>query len=288
MKIYDCFGFFNELDLLELRLEILAPIVDHFVIIEYTVTYKGDPKPLYYNENKERYKKFENKIIHQIIDDVPMDYINLSVDMGKDKLHKQVIDRVIKMTHFPKTHVPYGINSYGKECVIRALGECTDGDIIMYSDLDEIPNNITVQQILENFDHKKIYNLRQKMYYYYMNCEKNEVWNGGWLMDWYNFKEIPVSEQKVKRYGEFIDNGGWHFGFLGGIEGIKTKMLTCDEPSFDIPELLKNIEYRVENCQTCGVDIYGRPAQFKFVGIEEMPQYVQDNYEKYKEYFRFK
>ena len=53
MKIYDCFGFFNELDLLELRLEIMAPIVDYFVITEYTVTYKGDPKPLYYNEYKE-------------------------------------------------------------------------------------------------------------------------------------------------------------------------------------------------------------------------------------------
>jgi len=288
MKIYDCFGFFNELDLLELRLEMMAPIVDHFVITEYTITYKGDPKPLYYNENKERYKKFEGKIIHQVIDDVPMDYVNLSLDMGKDELHTQVIDRVMKMTHFPKTHVPYGINSYGKECVIRALGECADGDIIMYSDLDEIPNNVTVQQIIENFDHRNIYNLRQKMYYYYMNCEKNEMWNGGWLMDWHNFNKIPVSEQKVKRYGEFVYNGGWHFGFLGGSEGIRAKMMTCDEPSFNIPELLKNIEYRVENCQTCGVDIYNRSAKFNFVSVEEMPQYVQDNYEKYEKYFRFK
>lgn len=286
MKIYDCFTFFNELDLLEVRLEMLDPVVDHFVLSEFPVTYLGNPKPLYYDENKERYKKFENKIIHQIVYDIPTDYVNLSVDMGQDKMHRKVIEKIIKMTHFPKDHMPYGISSYEKECVIRVLDHCSDDDIIMCSDLDEIPNPDTVKKIIRVFDDSQIYNLIQKMYYYYMNCEKNEGWRGGWLMKWKKFKEASVCEQKVKRDGIFVHDGGWHFGFLGGIEKIKEKMMTCDEPSFDIPSILQNLEYRFNNCTTCGVDVYGRNAKFKFVGLEEMPQYLQDNYEKYKKYFR--
>ena len=76
-KIYDCFLFFNELETLELRLEILNDIVDKFVIVESTVTFSGKEKKLFFNENKEKFKKFEDKIIHVIINDTPKDFVNL-------------------------------------------------------------------------------------------------------------------------------------------------------------------------------------------------------------------
>ena len=70
MTIFDTFTFYNELDLLELRLNILGDVVDHFVINEANITFTGKPKPLYYQENKERFKKWEHKIIHHVtIDD---------------------------------------------------------------------------------------------------------------------------------------------------------------------------------------------------------------------------
>ena len=69
--VYDCFQFFNELDILNLRLHIMSPIVDKFVISEATTTFSGLPKPLYYEENKEMFKEFEDKIIHVVVDDTP-------------------------------------------------------------------------------------------------------------------------------------------------------------------------------------------------------------------------
>lgn len=70
-KIYDVFPFFNELDLLEIRLNHLAPFVDYFVITEATMTHAGNLKPLYFHENRDRFSKFEGKIIHQVVDDFP-------------------------------------------------------------------------------------------------------------------------------------------------------------------------------------------------------------------------
>ena len=71
--VYDSFQFFNELDILLLRMHILDDVVDKFVISESTVTFSGDAKPLYYEENKGMFKEFEHKIIHNVVDDTPMD-----------------------------------------------------------------------------------------------------------------------------------------------------------------------------------------------------------------------
>ena len=71
--VYDCFQFFNELDILKLRMHVLNDVVDKFVISEATVTFSGEKKPLYFQENREMFKEFEDKIIHKVVDDTPMD-----------------------------------------------------------------------------------------------------------------------------------------------------------------------------------------------------------------------
>ena len=71
--VYDCFQFFNELDILKLRLHVLSDVVDRFVISESTVTFSGDPKPLFYEENKEQFQEFQDRIIHVVVDDTPLD-----------------------------------------------------------------------------------------------------------------------------------------------------------------------------------------------------------------------
>lgn len=68
-RIYDCFTFFNELDLLELRLNELASVVDYFVIAEATHTFTGKPKPLHFKENAARFEAFLPRIIHIIVED---------------------------------------------------------------------------------------------------------------------------------------------------------------------------------------------------------------------------
>ena len=82
-KIYDCFNFFNELDILEIRLNVLYEHVDYFVIVESSITHSGEEKPFYFEENKERYSKFLDKIIHYKVYDTPNDFINLNY--GEDK-----------------------------------------------------------------------------------------------------------------------------------------------------------------------------------------------------------
>jgi beta-1,4-mannosyl-glycoprotein beta-1,4-N-acetylglucosaminyltransferase len=74
MRVFDSFIFFNELDLLELRLNILNDVVDYFVLTESPWTVSGNPKPLYYQENKDRFEKFNHKIIHNITEEIPNDY----------------------------------------------------------------------------------------------------------------------------------------------------------------------------------------------------------------------
>ena len=81
--VYDCFQFFNELDILKLRMHVLSDVVDKFVISESTVTFSGDKKPLYFQENEEMFAEFSDRIIHRIVDDTPMDVSAFLREIGR-------------------------------------------------------------------------------------------------------------------------------------------------------------------------------------------------------------
>ena len=84
MKVFDSFIFFNELDLLEMRLNILNDVVDHFVLTESPFTVSGNEKPLYYQENKDRFGKFNDKIVHYVTEEIPNDFSGM---LEKTKFH---------------------------------------------------------------------------------------------------------------------------------------------------------------------------------------------------------
>ena len=115
-KIYDCFIFSNELDLLEIRLRILNPYVDYFVIVEADKTHRGKRKPLYFQKNKKRFKKWGDKIIHIVVKDMP------KVGMSYGKNWK--INSILKGG-------PWKLESYQKKQIIRGLKNCNKEDIIM-------------------------------------------------------------------------------------------------------------------------------------------------------------
>ena len=100
LMIYDCFSFFNELDLLEIRLNTLDSVVDKFVIVESTLTHTGNPKPLYYAENKKRFEKFKDKIIHIIVDEFPSfpDATNREMAWIRENCQRNAILRGIPKT----------------------------------------------------------------------------------------------------------------------------------------------------------------------------------------------
>ena len=281
MKIYDCFCFFNELDILELRLNILEPYVDFFVICESSVTHSGEPKPFYFEENKERFSKFLHKIIHLKIEDTPNDFINLvEPDLSTEdgKCVSQINEFIITQTNrFSRATQPdYGRDFYQKECIRRGLVNCNDEDIIMSSDCDEIPNPDIVKD-LKDFDFNENYMVNQMTYYYYLNLLKETQWKGTRIGSFKNLKDYSYNELRASQLIN-IPNGGWHFSFMGGPEKVKLKIQSYSARDMATENVIKSICKNIEN----NIDPFFR-SQLTEVQIDETyPKYLLENLEKYK------
>ena len=272
--IYDCFQFFNELDILKLRLEIMDPIVDWFVISEATETFSGLKKPVYYEENKELFSKFAHKIIHVVVEDTPPGYTH---------------DR----------------DTFQKNAVGRGLVDCKDDDIILFSDLDEIPNPEKVREILADFDSSKVYHFAQRMFYCYLNMEEisgkllsyagdfegisKKQWIGSKLCSYglirenqWQLGELRFPERK--EIGIRVADGGWHFGYMGG-KGEKNvkariaqKVKSAAHDEYNKEEILDS----TADLLRAGKDIFGRDAQFVCVDIDESyPVYLREHLSEY-------
>ena len=280
--VYDCFQFFNELDILKLRLHIMNPVVDRFVISEATETFSGNPKPLYYEENKEMFAEFADKIIHVVVDDTPPGYTH---------------DR----------------DTFQKNAVGRGLKDCTDEDIIIFSDLDEIPNPEKIKEILQNFDRTKIYHFAQRLFYCYLNMEEvsgnllsyagefpeaerskdgipgRKKWIGSKMCSYSLLKEqkLQLGELRFperKACGIRVENGGWHFGYMGGHgekdvkKRVAEKVRSAAHQEYNKAEVLSDVADKIKD----GKDIFGRNASFVQVEIDEtFPEYLRENQEEY-------
>lgn len=255
--IYDCFTFFNELEILELRLQLLYDVVDKFVLVESTKTHSNVNKELFYESNKKRYAKYQDKIIHIVV------------------------------SEFPEFKNSWTFENYQRNQIYKAIKNCRHEDIIMISDVDEIPKPDVIKQ--HSFD-DEIYRLVQDQYYFYFNYRdlSHLFWIGGTVV--LKFKVIKnnlLNENKV-HYNDisfpkylntkttptkarlydgckFIYNGGWHFTYFGGIDAIFTKI-----KAFSHQEL--NNEYfldseRIENCLLTGRDVFER-SNHRFVRVK--------------------
>ena len=273
--IYDCFQFFNELDILKLRMEILSPLVDRFVISEATTTFSGLPKPLYYMENREMFSAFNEKVIHVTVEDTPEG----------------------------DTHVR---DTFQKNAVGRGLAEASDGDIVIFSDLDEIPDPEKIREILKDFDREKIYHFAQRLFYCYLNLEettgnllsyagefegvKRKRWIGSKMasMGLLRREGIQLGELRFperKQIGIRVDEGGWHFGYMGGrgeediAKRIAEKVRSAAHTEYDDERILKQTKNRL----LAGLDPFGRDAGFSRVEIDDsFPQYLREHLKEYE------
>jgi beta-1,4-mannosyl-glycoprotein beta-1,4-N-acetylglucosaminyltransferase len=217
MKIVDTFLFFNEIDLLEIRLNILNSCVDYFIINEATKTFSGKSKPLYYQDNKERFSKFHDKIIHNVID-IPGEI-------------ESCWDREI----------------FQRNASISKLEEVCDlSDVVITSDLDEIPNPEILKDLNSFFDKNKLYHLKQNFYMYYINNYVTDNWFGSRICSFDYLKNTSVddirqaTEDENKLDGFIIENGGWHFTYLGGEEKIKQKIESFSHQEYNNPGVKNN------------------------------------------------
>jgi beta-1,4-mannosyl-glycoprotein beta-1,4-N-acetylglucosaminyltransferase len=272
-KIYDCFLFFNELDLLELRLNILNDTVDYFVIVESTVTFSGNFKELVYENNKELFKDFHHKIKHIIIDDTPISFSK--IEYVDDSLQNKILKYVDESTGWNRESEPqWGRETYQRECIIRGLFDCDDDDIIIISDLDEIPNNDEIVNI-----NNDVVCFKQKMYCFYLNLLKEIGWSGTKACKWNILKDISLNHLRQNKHTtKYIENGGWHFSFMGGQSTVHQKIEAYSHQEFNNPHILDNIENNMNNNN----DPFFR-GQLTQVEIDNTyPKYLLDNLDKYK------
>tara|TARA_A100001015_G_scaffold73534_1_gene81610 strand:- start:1975 stop:2847 length:873 start_codon:yes stop_codon:yes gene_type:complete len=226
--IIDCFPFFNELDLLDIRLKLLDDIVDKIVLVESTRTFTLTKKRLFYNENKNRYKKYKDKIIHIIVDDSPALFNKFFIHKPKNIFWLLKNKKSILLN-------AHDIDFYQKNQVYKGLQNCDENDILILSDLDEIPN----PSIFKNLETLKEGRsaLELDLYCYFLNGKvfntenkKNIKWIGPSITQFKNFRSFHAERSEArnsfKKENKFkkVKNAGWHFTYLGGLKSLNFKI----------------------------------------------------------------
>ena len=244
MMIYDCFNFFNELDLLDVRLNYLDKYVDKFVIVESTVTFSGNEKRLYFEENKHLFDKFKDKIIHIIVDDTPDDFTRLEESTG-DQLQDKINQYVNKSPGWGKSEKQWGREIFQRECIFRGIKDCNDDDVIILSDLDEIPNADIIRDL--KFDNIRCFELKQRVFYYHINLLRELNWSGTKISKWKSVKESTINEIRQNKITDsVISEGGWHLSFMGGEERIIEKIEAYSHQEFNHESIKNNVSRNVD------------------------------------------
>ncbi|MBO7298972.1 MAG: hypothetical protein J6V41_04055 [Kiritimatiellae bacterium] len=268
--IYDCFSFFNELDILELRLETLAPVVDYFVIVEADKTHAGAAKPLVFEQNKERFAKYLPKIIYAQ-SPIPE---NISNPWAIENIQRNYISDVVKQHAKP-------------------------GDTILISDLDELPRPELVKQYSGT---NEVLSFNTDYYCYYINSQNyyQRNWLGTTMLSYENF--FSVADNIDVAYNDYmvaecnqgttptklrcafeikrriIKNGGWHFSSLGGAEAVMKKLRAFAHQEFNSEEL--TIE-QIEALISSGKGPFIKQIHFAKPIDSSFPKPIIDNSEKY-------
>lgn len=261
--IYDTFLFFNELDVLDIRFAELYETVDRFVIVEGTLTHAGQPKLLYFDQNKERYAKYLHKITHIVVNDYPA-----LPEPGNDLQAKAAN--------------AWTRERWQRDAIMRGLGGCKANDVIILGDADEIARAETVRA----YDPAQgLCRLKQRLFYYKLNCENKDGWDWLKIAPFSIVKELTPCGVRYPPAGELplIENGGWHLSFLSSdAEGIAQKIASFAHVEFATPELMDTA--RIKQLVSEGKDVFGRDLQYEFIDVDaDYPQYVRSHIEELTE-----
>ncbi len=258
MKIYDTFQFFNELDLLEIRLELLYDTVDYFVICESKKTHSGKEKKLHYLENISNFEKYKEKIIYIDID-FPDDIYQIKKYgeplTKKELTYNKIIDIFNSEDGEWKKNPNWCREQLQREFIKLGLLGANENDIIMISDLDEIPDPQKIKWLDFSTDAK--YCLLQDCHYYYINNICSTNWYGNAIVSYQYTKEKSLSSIRTERTTyQKIFNGGWHLSFMGGEERIKEKIEGYAHQEYNRKKVLINIPNSLKKNN----DLFFRPS----------------------------
>jgi len=291
MKIFDCFMYFDEEVVLDVRLNTLDKYVDYFVIVESSFTHKGDNKNLMFNHNK--FEKFKNKIIYLVYDKQPKGIEAVNENDSEDEKSRKYILNAVLRENGQRNFIQNGLN------------KAENNDIILISDVDEIPN---LSEVNFNNISEKIIMFHQDMFYYKFDlkipnllwtgtrgCRKKYLLSPQWLRNVKDRKYFPFridilfSEKKYSSI-KFINNGGWHFSYIKTAEEIEHKLKSYlhhrefDEQSLSVEEIQNIIENK-KAIYDLKVDKrankIGDGSKLVKIKFEKLPIYIQQNKHNY-------
>ncbi len=266
MKLIDCFMYFDEDLILDIRLHTLFKEVDKFVIAEATRDHAGNSRKL--NFNIENFSKFKSKINYIVIEDLP-----INVKTFKKGWHNNHIR-----------------DQFQRNALERGYKNSSDEDIIMISDIDEIPNPKKINEfnlkekyacfLQKNFQSKiNLLNISEGDWAGTRICQKKNLKSPQWLRN-IKVKKKPfwkIFQTKIK----IIKNGGWHFSFLKDPSSIKKKIVSYSHQEYNKDEFT-NIR-KIEDKISKGKDLFDRNIKYKAIKIDEsFPDYITKNREKFK------
>jgi beta-1,4-mannosyl-glycoprotein beta-1,4-N-acetylglucosaminyltransferase len=264
LAIYDCFMFFNELELLELRLRELSPVVDRFVLVEATRTHSNRPKPLVYAEDRDRFRAYADSITHVVVDDAP------------------------------DTSDAWAIEKFQRDGVLRGLAGRRADDVILLSDVDEIPRADKVLEASRRLRRPRaspsrlmhaalrsrwvshplrplfkrhhpfliVFEMTPYVGYLNLRCRDTHCYGTRATLR----RDLTRPRELRGLHGRVVREGGWHFSSMGGVDRIREKLAACAHREYDVPAFSDS--ERLTRVLQQGEDLYGRDVRWDRVEID--------------------
>lgn len=250
-KVIDGFIFYNELDMLQLRLKEMNDEVDYFILVESTKTFTNKPKELYYENNKKQFVEYENKIIHITVENMP-DGESYSSNWDREA-HQ-------------RNSIKIGIDKLNLK----------DEDIIFISDVDEIIDPKIIN-IIKTSNINNIYSLTMDFYYYNLNYKVDHSWLFAKVLNFGFLNKINLSlhQLRLAQVLNITNKAGWHLSYFGDIKFIINKIKNFCHQEHNKEEFLD--EKRLENIIKNGEDLFDRDMKLSYIKFEDN-NYLPNNY----------
>jgi beta-1,4-mannosyl-glycoprotein beta-1,4-N-acetylglucosaminyltransferase len=249
--ITDAFMFFNELELLEIRLHELSSVVDRFMLVEARETFSFQPKPLHYYENRARFRRFWDRIDHQVIE------------------------------RFPVRTSPWEAERTQREWPLQAIRQddkADADDLFIFSDMDEIPRAAAITPDIAR-DAPVV--LEQPQYYLFLNCRNiDDPTLRKALVA--RRRHLPASLTQLRNQTlPWVPNGGWHFSYLGGLGRIQTKMAAYSHQELNIADYTSRKNF--ERALRAGRLHYSSKYRIRRVALDDsFPKHVLEHPERFE------
>jgi len=246
--IYDGFMFFNELDLLEIRLHELKDVVDRFILVESTLTHSGKQKPLYFANAKHeaRFAPFVDRIEHVVAE--------LPTGAGHEPSWRRENEQ--------------------RRAIGRGFTRFGHGDLLLVSDADEIPSAEAVRRYVPGTG---VAGLEQVLSYFYANAL-----GGGWIGTRIVPYEEYIRRPDIQVYRTHLDcsipRGGWHWSYLGGADRVREKLASFAHTELDTPAFMSRVDESVRDAKL----IWDAAQRCRVVPVDDsFPSYLIANQERF-------